>query len=261
MSEEEPLKAPKGFRFDARCDAGCGGGVQYPMPYCPWCGEDQDWSHDDDVYDGPCPHCDRGVDDWMDVCPWCGGDPTGRDMIPRALTRVHQLLTACGIKDWNYRVILRPGVSGVDPAHPKVVEIDRAHVVGVRRDAISWNAMVGLIAHELGHSFLYHHWTSLARSKPFKRVYGEVDKTYRVSDDTWVDLARKRPSGVRSRFVSAYAATHPLEDFAEVFRFYVRRRAKMKELLADLGRTRKDPVVYEKFLLLHRYVRSLRGWR
>ena len=38
FASEQPLKAPRGFRMDARCDWGCGGGVQYPMPYCPWCG-------------------------------------------------------------------------------------------------------------------------------------------------------------------------------------------------------------------------------
>ena len=52
-----------------------------------------------------------------------------------------------------------------------------------------------------------------------------------------------------------------LEDFAEVFRLYVTWRGRMKDLLADLGRRRKDPIVYEKFLLLNRFIRSLRGWR
>jgi hypothetical protein len=35
----------------------------------------------------------------------------------------------------------------------------------------------------------------------------------------------------------------------------------MRELLAELGRKRKEPIAYEKFLALHHYVRSLRGWR
>jgi hypothetical protein len=45
-SSAEPLKAPRGFRMDARCDWGCGGGVQYPMKYCPWCSRQQFWNED-----------------------------------------------------------------------------------------------------------------------------------------------------------------------------------------------------------------------
>jgi RNA polymerase subunit RPABC4/transcription elongation factor Spt4 len=258
-SSEEPLKAPKGFKYDAKCDWGCGGGVQYPMHHCPWCGREQEWK--DEGFAGTCPHCQRGVDDWMDACPWCGSDATGRDLIPTALTRVRELLRSARIKDWGYRVLLRPGVSGVDPKSPKIVEIEQDYVVKTRRRAeIPWKLLVGLLCHELGHSFLYHYW-SLARTRDFKRVFGEVDKAYRVADDTWVDLTRRRVSTVRSLYVTAYAANHPLEDFAEVFRFYVTRRGRVKELFRELGRTRKDVIVYEKFLLLHRFVRSLRGWR
>src|SRR2546426_5246836 len=58
------------------------------------------------------------------------------------------------------RVALRPGVSGVAPRAPKVIELDRRYVTGKRRrDEISWNMLTGLLLHELGHSFLYHHWS------------------------------------------------------------------------------------------------------
>jgi hypothetical protein len=197
----------------------------------------------------------------MDVCPWCGFDATGRDLIDRALTRVRRLLLVSRIKDWGYRVLLRPGVSGVDPRVSKIIEIDSSYVVGAqRKDEVPWTLLVGLICHELGHSFLYHHW-SITGSDEFKRAFGEVEKAYRVSDDAWVDFYRRRVSPGNMQFVTAYAATHPLEDFAEVFRFYVTRRGRMRELLAELGQRRKDVVVYEKFLYLHRFVRSLRGWR
>lgn len=258
-SAEDPIKAPKGFRFDATCDWGCGGGVQYPMAFCPWCGREQEW--EDTGFEGSCPHCARGVDDWMEVCPWCGFDPTGRDLIDRALTRVRRLLLVSGIKDWGYRVLLRPGVSGVDPRHPKIVEIEQSYVVNApRRTEIPWQLLVGLICHELGHSFLYHRW-SFTRTDAFQRAFGEVHKAYRVRDETWVNFTRKKVSKVRPEFVTAYGATHPLEEFAEVFRIYVTRRGRMKELLADLGRAHKDVIVYERFLFLHRFVRSLRGWR
>lgn len=254
----EPLKAPKGFKYHARCDWGCGGGVMYPMQSCPWCGREQSWRYDD--FDGVCPHCDRGVDDWMDVCPWCGGDATGQDLIRRALTRGRRLLIASRIKDWGYRVLLRPGVSGVDPRYPKIVEVDRRYVLGKRRrDEISWNTLVGLVLHELGHSFLYHHW-SWTRTGRFRRAFGEVREAYRGVDDVWVDFQRRKVATTLPNYVSAYAATHPQEDFAETFRFYVGRRGRLRELFSEFGRKRKGVTVYEKFLALHDFVRSLRGW-
>jgi hypothetical protein len=254
VSSEVPLKAPKGFKFSAKCDWGCGGGVEYPMPFCPWCGRDQDWGDDDFV--GSCPHCDRGVDDWMNWCPWCGDDATGQNLIPTALTRVRRLLLVSRIKPWGYRILLRPGVSGVDPRYPKIVEIDESYVVAQRsRDEIPWSMLVGLICHELGHSFLYHHWR-WTRTPEFVRTFGEVDKTYRVRDDTWVDFVRRRVSTTYPDHVTAYASTHPQEDFAETFRFYVTRRGKMRELLAEMGQKRKGVIVYEKFLALHHFLRS-----
>ena len=257
-SSEAPLTAPKGFRKDARCDAGCGGGVQYPMPYCPWCGGMQAWN-EDRLFEGNCPHCARGVDDWMNTCPWCGQDATGRDLVPRALRRVRRLLLVSRVSDWGYRLLLRPGISGVDPRYPKIVEIEQRYVTGIRRrDEIPWPVLVGLITHELGHSFLYHHW-HWTSSRAFRRAFGEVNKAYRGLDDTWVYFQRRRVAIAPTDHVSAYAARHPQEDFAETFRFYVTRRGRLRELFAEFGRKRKGVVVYEKFLVLHDYLRSLRG--
>jgi len=257
-SSDEPLRAPKGFKFDAKCDWRCGGGVQYPMPWCPWCSREQHWP--EGAFEGTCPHCARGVDDWMHACPWCGKDASGQDLIPRALTNVRRLLRASRLTPWNYRILLRPGVSGVDPRWPKRVEIEQRYVVGKKkRDEIPWSMLVGLIAHELGHSFLYHHW-AWTRTQSFRNAFGRVDKAYRVSDDTWVDFQRRRVTTTRADYVTAYAGTHPQEDFAETFRFYVTRRGRMRELFSELGGKRKSVIVYEKFLALHHYLRSLRGW-
>jgi hypothetical protein len=256
-SSELPLKAPKGFRYHARCDWGCGGGLEYPMPHCPWCGREQTWRDDHD-FEGSCPHCGRGVDDWMTHCPWCGSDATGQDLIRPALRRVRRLLGISRIRAWGYRVLLRPGVSGVDPRWPKVVEIEQRYVTDRRsRLDIDWSMLVGLMAHELGHSFLYHNWR-WTRSERFRRAFGEVYKTYRGVDNTWVDFQRRRVATTLPDHVSSYAATHPQEDFAETFRFYVTRRGRMRELFAELGQKRKAVVVYEKFLTLHDYLRGRR---
>ncbi|MDX2057368.1 MAG: putative zinc-binding metallopeptidase [Gemmatimonadales bacterium] len=260
LSAKKPLKAPKGFRMDAKCDWGCGGGVQYPMPFCPWCGRPQSWN-EDDRFEGECSHCTRGVDDWMDHCPWCGQDATGRDLIPKALIQVRQLLRVAGVADWGYRILLRPGVSGVDPRYPKVVEIEKRYVTGVRRrDEIPWSMLIGLISHELGHSFLYHHW-HWTSTRAFRRTFGEASKAYRINDDAWVDFQRRRVAITPVDHVSGYAARHPQEDFAETFRYYVTRRGRLRELFAELGQRRKGAAVYEKFILLKDYIQSLREWR
>jgi hypothetical protein len=258
-SSPAPLKSAKGFRLDTRCDWGCGGRVQYPMPYCPWCGRQQEWN-EDEKFEGDCPRCERGVDDWMNYCPWCGDDATGRDLIPRALSRVQALLKAAKIRDWGYRLLLRPGVSGVDPGYPKVVEIEQHYVIGRPSDEIPWSMLVGLITHELGHSFLYHHW-AWTRTPRFFDAFGEVDKAYRVRDDAWVDFQRRRVAINPIDHVTSYAARHPQEDFAETFRFYVTRRANLRDLFAELGQKRKGVAVYTKFLVLHDYVQWLRRRR
>src|SRR3989449_10429759 len=84
---------------------------------------------------------------------------------------------------------------------------------------------------------------------------------YRVADSKWVDFERRGVTTTLPNYVTAYAATHPQEDFAETFRFYVARRGRLRGLFAGFGREREGVVVYEKFLALHEVVRSLRGWQ
>jgi hypothetical protein len=119
--------------------------------------------------------------------------------------------------------------------------------------------LVGLITHELGHSFLYHHW-EWTKSRRFIRAFGEVDKAYRGMDNTWVYFQNRRIAIAPRDHVTAYSAKHPQEDFAETFRFYVTRRGRLRDLFAEFGRKRKGVSLYEKFLVLHDYVRALRGW-
>jgi hypothetical protein len=76
-----------------------------------------------------------------------------------------------------------------------------------------------------------------------------------------VDFERRGVTTTLPDNVTAYAATHPQEDFAETFRVYVTRRGRLRELFAEFGRKRKGVVLFEKFLVLHDYVRSLWGWQ
>ena len=45
QSSLEPLKKPKGFKYERRCKR-CHGGLQYPMQWCPWCGKAQRWKYE-----------------------------------------------------------------------------------------------------------------------------------------------------------------------------------------------------------------------
>ncbi|MDP2576693.1 MAG: putative zinc-binding metallopeptidase [Gemmatimonadota bacterium] len=253
-SSEEPLKKPRGFSFHARCDYGCGGGVQYPMQYCPWCAAEQHWIYGR-MFDGVCPHCDGGVGDQMNYCVWCGNDAAGQDLLLPALRRVRGLLREARVPNWGYRILVRPGISGVDPRYPKIVEIQRRLIE--KRALIDWPGLVGLISHELGHSFMFQHWP-FARSARFRHAFGDVDKAYRGVDESWVSFRKRTLSDTPANHVTGYAATHPLEDFAETFRFYVIRRGRLKELLAEIGRKGKGVAVFEKFLTLHYFLAELR---
>ena len=224
------------------------------MEYCPWCGGEQSWPPYDH-FEGVCPHCDGGVDDSMDFCIWCGGDATGQDLIRPAVDRVRELLRRARMPAWDYRILVRPGVSGVDPEYPKIVEVRRRYV---QSDDVPWPAVIGLIAHELGHSFLFQN-RRFARSAGFRRVFGDIDKPYKGVDESWVSFRRRSVPATPADHVTAYAATHPLEDFAETFRYYVVRSGRLRDLLAELGRKRKGVVVYEKFLTLDRYLERLRA--
>jgi hypothetical protein len=253
---ERPVREARGFTLDTPCDWKCGGRVQYPMPHCPTCARHQYW-REDRRFEGSCPHCDRGVDDAMHWCPWCGSDASGQDLMQRALRRTRRLLLVSRIRPWDYRVLLRPGVSGVDPKYPNIVEIEQRYVTGRRQDEIPWRMLTGLITHELGHSFLFRHWR-WAKSPEFRQAFGDVTKAYRVRDDGWVDFQRRRVAIAPTDHVSGYATEHPQEDFAETFRFFVTRHGRLRDLFAELGRKRKGVVVYQKFLVLQEYVSGLR---
>src|SRR2546430_13965521 len=114
----------------------------------------------------------------------------------------------------------------------------------------------GLSLHELGHSFLFHNWR-LTRPGRFRRAFGEVRKAYRVSDSKWVDFEMRHVTTTLPNYVTAYAATHPQEDFAETFRVYVVRRGRLRGVVGAFGREGKGGGLFEKVLVLHDYVRLM----
>lgn len=223
------------------------------MAFCPWCGGRQDWGAGD--YEGVCAHCSLGVDDGMSWCPWCGRDATGNDLIRPALDRAATLLSLAGVPGFGYRVLLRPGVSGVDPAWPRIVEINRGLVRRRGMPPGEWDALTGLLVHEIGHSFLYHHM-AWARSETFRLVFGDVDTPYDVPDTVDVEFGSTRFSRLPPTHASHYGQYHPQEDFAETFRYYVLLGGHMAEIEAERVRAGKITVVAERFRVLDEYLRG-----
>src|SRR5205814_2143683 len=123
---------------------------------------------------------------------------------------VGQLLVLPLVRARHHRPGLEPGAA----QGTQGVQLPSTVPLGLRRrDEISWNMLTGLILHELGHSFLYHNW-SFTRTGRFRRAFGEVRKVYRVADSKWVDFERRGVTTTLPDYVTAYAATHPQEDFA-----------------------------------------------
>src|SRR5216117_2439168 len=273
---------------ELRCPT-CGAELERFWSHCSNCGRRLEWRDTQKATGAECYYCGWIVSDAFSFCPWCGRDITDEASSPEPLKAPkgfkyeRRCRWGCGggvmypmpycpwcgrPQKWRY-----DGYQNICPHCSKGVDdwmdvcpwcgedATGRDVIRKRwRDEISWNMLTGLILHELGHSFLYHNW-SFTRTGRFRRAFGEVRKAYRVADSKWVDFERRGVTTTLPNYVTAYAATHPQEDFAETFRFYVSRRGRLRELFAEFGRKRKGVPVFEKFLVLHDYIRSLRGWR
>jgi hypothetical protein len=97
-----------------------------------------------------------------------------------------------------------------DPAERESlrVDLDEAH-----------RTLIGHFRHEIGH----YYWDLLVRGTredEFKRVFGDHEQP------TYAEALERHykegpPASWRENYISAYAAMHPLEDFAETFAAYL----------------------------------------
>lgn len=118
-----------------------------------------------------------------------------------------------------------PGEGGITGHLDGVVTLDLAETDDFHRDDLrrrlgeSFRTVVGHLRHEIGH----HYWGRLVGQADslhrFRRLFGDERENYRAAverhylggSDAWD----------RTRFVTAYAASHPLEDWAETFAHYL----------------------------------------
>ncbi len=75
-------------------------------------------------------------------------------------------------------------------------------------------SLLDLVRHEYGHAYTYHHFDRL-NTRRFKKAFG----------CSWQDDVRQRHD--EDRHVTRYAATDIYEDFAEVFRFFLKHKGRM----------------------------------
>ncbi len=82
-----------------------------------------------------------------------------------------------------------------------------------------YRTLLGHVRHEVGH----YYWTRLVdeggRQEEFRALFGDERQDYGAA--LQAHYANGSPTGWEANFVSAYAAAHPWEDFAETWAHYL----------------------------------------
>jgi hypothetical protein len=102
-----------------------------------------------------------------------------------------------------------------------IVTLDLAESNDTHREALRQNldepyrTVLGHLRHEMGHYYCELLALTPERREDFRTLFGDETASYQEA------LQRHYATGAgrtwQDRFISAYASTHPLEDFAEVF--------------------------------------------
>jgi hypothetical protein len=100
-----------------------------------------------------------------------------------------------------------------------LMEADDATRERLRRDlAEPYRTLLGHLRHEVGH----YVWQTLVRDSPlidsFRAAFGDEREPYEPALRRYY---AQPPADWRERFVSAYASSHPWEDFAETWAHYL----------------------------------------
>ena len=82
-----------------------------------------------------------------------------------------------------------------------------------------YRTLLGHFRHEVGH----HYWERLIKGRPrlegFRALFGDETQDYGAALDR--HYAEGPPPNWRDSFISAYASTHPWEDWAETWAHYL----------------------------------------
>jgi hypothetical protein len=124
-----------------------------------------------------------------------------------------------------FDLVYLPGEAGITGHLDGVVTLDLAETDERHRDDLRrrlgepFRTVIGHLRHEVGH----YYWARLVAQTndvdAFRNLFGDatadyataLERHYAGAEDTWDS----------TRFVTAYAASHPLEDWAETFAHYL----------------------------------------
>jgi len=118
-----------------------------------------------------------------------------------------------------------PGAYAVTGHVEGVVTLDLAEIDDSHRNELrvqlgeSYRTVIGHLRHEIGH----HYWNRLVGRSPdldeFRRLFGDERAEY--GDAITAHYETARPAWDRTCYVTAYASSHPHEDWAETFAHYL----------------------------------------
>ena len=201
------------------------------------------------------------------LSPAEAGD-VGRPARHPEVDRVREELLRLGVKE-RFRFVWSADGSGVEEEDPRVIHLHRAltraagapaPVRAAAERALALD-LASVLRHELGHALLFLR-PRPAHTGEFRRLFGDVDVTYRVGNP--VDEVMRRidaHGGLDNpryrRVVSLYAATHPHERFAEAVRVALRCGADEVALRRWTEAHGAAPVVARQLAWAARW---LRGW-
>ncbi len=101
-----------------------------------------------------------------------------------------------------------------------IVEADDAERVKRRVELNEpYRTLLGHFRHESGHYYWDHLVNGTDRVEPFRRLFGDERTDYDAALKQ--NYAEGAPAGWQDQYVSAYAAMHPWEDWAETWAHYL----------------------------------------
>lgn len=90
-----------------------------------------------------------------------------------------------------------------------------------------YRTLLGHFRHEVGH---YYYFQLLSDLEEFKRIFGDPEQDYAAALDLYYENGP--PDNWRDSYISAYASSHPLEDWAESFAHYLHMQDMLQSAAA-----------------------------
>lgn len=183
------------------------------------------------------------------------------------LEAVVEELARFGIPD-RFRFVWSADGSGVEEHEPGVIWIHRALTRAAAAPKATRAAaerflsldIASVARHEIGHALLFARPED-AHAPSFRRLFGDVDKLYRVGNPVDEVMRRvRRHDGLNNpryrKMVSLYAATHPHERFAEAVRIAIRIGDDEPALRGWAEERRLSPVVGDQLVWTAHWLRN-----